>query len=532
MGKEIPPDKLKEINDHIFDLLEAGIYTTITKAIREAVSNSYDAGAKNVDIIIDTKRKLETSTHDKVAIQIHDDGCGMSGDDFWEFYASILNTKKNPLKKNKWGRYDIGKFGIGSFAFVPFVDEFKIYSKKDSAEPIECKINCKVLRETRGRGYKEHVSDAIKVVSISDQQWEAMSLNKFSGTMIVIEGVKKEVHKQLLYGSRTFREEKVGQKIFTTDECVDFTDGLKEIAWDLKQLLPVQYEDGDVYKEYKHYLKSENPSINITFCSVPLHRTIYSNEGREVRTFSYKNDEINANGIIIANPSIIDPYLTRGIILRLNNVGIGSYSFHGVEGHKNAKQRVTGEIHVNNKLCADLEANRDGFKEYGELYSDLNDALHAYITQAIDRALDPDFKPPQKKAKEKAKKQKENKKKKEMVKNTKTKETAVSSKSGSKKITKTVSTKDKEKSKGGKRSGIDEHTTPPKRIKPIQIIKDEPVYDEKNIIFEKYHYKHAKATIRNILLALELSGIDDDTFFRILDQLVEMKNIDEKDENE
>ena len=114
----------------LFDLLTKGIYTTFTRAIKEAVSNAYDAGSDSVAITFDPPEFIEVHDPAKLTIQIRDDGQGMSFSDLWEKFASI-DSQKNPAKKDpSTKRHPIGQFGIGSFALVPFSRQLTIYSKK------------------------------------------------------------------------------------------------------------------------------------------------------------------------------------------------------------------------------------------------------------------------------------------------------------------------------------------------------------------------------------------------------------------
>src|SRR5712692_5865811 len=62
----------------LFKILTKGIYTTFTRAVKEAVSNAYDAGANNVEIIFDPPTFLKDQEPSELTIQIRDDGKGMS----------------------------------------------------------------------------------------------------------------------------------------------------------------------------------------------------------------------------------------------------------------------------------------------------------------------------------------------------------------------------------------------------------------------------------------------------------------------
>src|SRR5438067_6302491 len=77
----------------LFDILTKGIYTTFTRAIKEAVSNAYDADANLVEITFAPKEFIELKNAAELTIQMRDDGKGMSLRDFWGKFASIESAK-------------------------------------------------------------------------------------------------------------------------------------------------------------------------------------------------------------------------------------------------------------------------------------------------------------------------------------------------------------------------------------------------------------------------------------------------------
>src|SRR5688572_13748853 len=111
----------------LFKILTKGIYTTFTRAVKEAVSNAYDAGANGVDITFDPPQFLQDQDPTELTVQIRDDGDGMSLSDFWDGFASIESGKVPTKKSPKTGRFPIGQFGIGSFALVPFSRTLTLY---------------------------------------------------------------------------------------------------------------------------------------------------------------------------------------------------------------------------------------------------------------------------------------------------------------------------------------------------------------------------------------------------------------------
>ena len=114
-----------EVGESIVDLLSGRIYRTLSIALKELVSNAWDADAKNVQILIH---------EDKKQIAIIDDGKGMTRDEL-ENYVNIAISKKSNQTTSQEGRPIIGNYGIGVLSTLPFCKKVTVQTTvKDSDE--------------------------------------------------------------------------------------------------------------------------------------------------------------------------------------------------------------------------------------------------------------------------------------------------------------------------------------------------------------------------------------------------------------
>nr|VFJ53138.1 MAG: Histidine kinase-, DNA gyrase B-, and HSP90-like ATPase [Candidatus Kentron sp. FW] len=107
-GKETDQIDVR-ISHRIIQLFSEGLYSSPNKAMEELVSNSFDAGAENVHIILSPDLRDSDAT-----IVVIDDGEGMSPDGLrkhWVIGESI-RRKTNGSSRRK----PIGKFGIGKLS--------------------------------------------------------------------------------------------------------------------------------------------------------------------------------------------------------------------------------------------------------------------------------------------------------------------------------------------------------------------------------------------------------------------------------
>jgi hypothetical protein len=110
-----------EISLSVLNHLGRNLYRSFVTVLGEAISNSWDADAKNVWITIDK---------DKNSFTIKDDGSGMTADDFQNKFLKIGYSKRKggkSLSPNK--RPFIGRKGIGKLALLSCADKITIISK-------------------------------------------------------------------------------------------------------------------------------------------------------------------------------------------------------------------------------------------------------------------------------------------------------------------------------------------------------------------------------------------------------------------
>ncbi|KAB2868079.1 MAG: DNA mismatch repair protein [Bacteroidales bacterium] len=105
----------------VLNHLGRNLYRNFITVLGEAISNSWDADAKNVWIYID---------RDKNYLIIKDDGQGMSSDDFQNKFLKIgYSKRKDGVDKTESQRPFIGRKGIGKLALLSCAKRIHIISK-------------------------------------------------------------------------------------------------------------------------------------------------------------------------------------------------------------------------------------------------------------------------------------------------------------------------------------------------------------------------------------------------------------------
>lgn len=110
-----------EISLSVLNHLGRSLYRSFATVLGEAVSNSWDADAKNVHIDV-YKRSS--------GLVIKDDGAGMTADDFQDRFLKIgYSKRKEGAHRSPSGRPYIGRKGIGKLALLSCADRITVISK-------------------------------------------------------------------------------------------------------------------------------------------------------------------------------------------------------------------------------------------------------------------------------------------------------------------------------------------------------------------------------------------------------------------
>lgn len=112
VGQEIEKISVS-INSDIIRLFSEGLYRSPHKAVEELVSNSYDADARQVHVLL--PEQPENGENHLAPLWVIDDGHGMDADGFHQLWR-VAQSNKNEISSTPNGREPIGQFGIGKLA--------------------------------------------------------------------------------------------------------------------------------------------------------------------------------------------------------------------------------------------------------------------------------------------------------------------------------------------------------------------------------------------------------------------------------
>lgn len=169
-----------EFSLELLNHLGRGLYRSFATVIAEAVSNSWDAGAKLVEITID-----------KDYLEVLDNGKGMNAVDFQDKFLKVGYSRRKD-KSNESTRNVIGRKGIGKLAMLSISDIVTIVSKKEKSEITGGRVNNSVLDEEIKKDGK-YILESLSVKKMKEILW---SSTKKTGTKIVFKKIRTNLNSE------------------------------------------------------------------------------------------------------------------------------------------------------------------------------------------------------------------------------------------------------------------------------------------------------------------------------------------------
>jgi len=366
--------------------ISSGIYRTPANALKELISNAFDADA--------TKVVITTGCPNFEIMTASDNGRGMGVEEFENYMQRIggsvkrIDTDITPL-----GRPVIGKLGIGILAVSQICKKFSVVSSKGDGQRFEAAID---LAEF---GEKEAAKKRLGEVTIGRFIPYVYPEKKgLRYTKVILGAIDKGFREKLLLQPNLprFRTRQPNPQAFreflaevaNTGDLAKLTE-YDRLLWGLALAAPVEYLDegpvraGNAIPEIKKRLANYNFKVLVD--GLELRKPIVFPVDQELRAKGRDYDvwdDIEFSDVVPGLPSersrlklrgyvyfqrkkIVPPEL-QGILIRIRNVAIGSYDksllgYPKSEGPKMAM--VSGEIYVDEGLEEALNIDRNSFRE-------------------------------------------------------------------------------------------------------------------------------------------------------------------------
>ncbi len=193
MDRKPEPTKFHfDISLSVLNHLGRNLYRSFVTVLGEALSNSWDADATNVHIVVDARRGN---------MYIRDDGHGMTADDFQGKFLKIGYSKRNEANESR-GRHRpfIGRKGIGKLALLSCARRITIASKVPGEEYVGGTIDNSGLDKaiTEDLAPSQYSLETLNVNALRD----GLASQK-QGTVIRFEGLNEGIRHSLAFLKKT-----------------------------------------------------------------------------------------------------------------------------------------------------------------------------------------------------------------------------------------------------------------------------------------------------------------------------------------
>jgi hypothetical protein len=403
--------------------ISSGVYRSPAAALKELVSNAYDADATKVIITTD-------APHFRTLV-VEDNGIGMTIEKFLQVVTHIGGSRKRMEGETSeiFKRKLIGRIGIGMLAVAQLGNRFYVSSTvKGSKTRFTAEVNLEPFHREDAALKNMAKIDLEGKVQIGAVRYveDLPEAEDVQYTVITVPDAKKGLISEMTSAVRkAVGAEEVlmveGQKIKNFAQLVETVrsaqradlvlDGYYYMLWELALLAPLNYiEDGPFELSHRHIEdvgKFHPPKINsfqLIVDGIELFRPqlfpntkAYNYFSPDPKLYILMYDKIVAGrrlrftGYIYSQQPRIHPEEFKGVHIRIRDVGIGRYdkSWLGYPFDEGIKfGQVTGEIFVEDGLEPALNIDRDSFRETDVHYQ----AMRAYVWDLLRTRIFPEFK--------------------------------------------------------------------------------------------------------------------------------------------
>ena len=373
--------------------ISTGIYRSPANALKELVSNSFDAGATEV--------LINTDYPGFSTLSCFDNGPGISAEELKTILSFIGGSDKRLRgERGPFGRPVIGKIGIGILAMSQISKRFVIISsQKGTAHRIEAELNIEdfesqdAARTNLGEG-RIGRCEIHEIPEDPDDHYTIVTTP--AGSAMV---------RQVL-GSRESPRDRFVTHDFSAETFLDFVGRLNNerrrtvlseydmFLWELASLCPVPYfDDGPVrdWDDWDHVKKRLlDYNFKVVVDGYELRKPILlptSNDlrqrGEDYEVYPLCHDAqeemgLRFEGYMFHQRKQISPPELQGVLLRIRNVGITGYEKDFLDYPRSLgpmASAMTGEIYVEDGLEEALNIDRNSFNETHQQFVRVQEVL-------------------------------------------------------------------------------------------------------------------------------------------------------------
>ena len=408
------------VSSEILGHISAGIYRSPGGAIKELISNAFDADA--------TRVVITTNWPSFDIITCRDNGNGIKRDKFEQIMTQEIgnSSKRNPIEVNvnditNQGRPIIGWLGIGMLGVAQICHEFKLIS--------HCRADRKAFRASIRLGdFRNEENHDILQEQASEQQ---IDVGQFriepidydpdkAGTYVIVSDMRSTFvmkFRETLGANPTPLPSRFSEFLKTIHRArsVKSLSDYWQMVWELSVACPIPYKDGGPFNwdkiEAQPELKKQLVELQLELSAYQFEvvvdglslrkpnqypRASFDRERWEQpsgklfpvsENVTIYGKSLKLSGYIyLQNSRAVEPMELRGLLVRIRNIAIGTYDSTLFEFPQVPSPRfnwLSGEIYIEDGLELALNIDRDSFNEMHPHFVKLKEVIHNLLRDTI-----------------------------------------------------------------------------------------------------------------------------------------------------
>lgn len=393
-----PKERSIHVSEKALAHLSRGLYRSPASALRELVSNAWDANATVV--------RITTNYPNFYQIAVEDNGEGFTEEDFVFLMESggIGNSRKRPLAKNLlYGREMIGRYGIGMLGIANICGSFRITSKTKDGKGFKATVRLfDALKTKLDSGETVH-DKLVEVGKFSIDEFDPKKAR--NGTAIITDDIiptfigafqqslKFEEFEEV---PATWADavNKVIVKVHSLQQLGDYW----KLLWELSASTPIPYiskralPEGLISKEQAALLEK---NFKLIVDGVELEKPVNlqgNPGGYTVRKIEPQQQTVYGKTLAfhgylaVQDGKQLKPDELRGVLIRIKGVAVGYYDPSLLDYRFNEGPRsrwITGEVFVTQGLEDALNIDRDSFNRFHPEFRAVQVFIHKILRDEI-----------------------------------------------------------------------------------------------------------------------------------------------------
>lgn len=387
-----------KVHEKALGHLSRGLYRSPASALRELVSNAWDANATVIRIDMDYPNFFQ--------ISVEDNGEGFTKIDFRNLMGGGIgnSTKRPKYKPLLHNRPLIGRLGIGMLGISQICGAFNISSKPSKGEGFRARVRLYDLLKER-LDIDDNLIVKTKEVDVGEYDFDDFDPNVMrQGTILITDDVHPAFVRSFQESIKFDRYKKPtlnwgdNLKIISTVRSLQELGDYWRLLWELSAACPIPYLDQDALPE--HLITAEQKRLErfdfkVIVDNIELRKPVYLKDnpnGYTIKKIESQRQKIYGKDlafhgyILVQEGAQLRPDELRGIMIRIKNVGIGYYDPSMLDYRINEGPRsrwVTGEIIIDEGLEDALNIDRDSFNRFNPEFRAVQEYVHEILQKEI-----------------------------------------------------------------------------------------------------------------------------------------------------